>query len=259
MNCDKVRRHWSLYHDSEGDAQLHFQIGEHLTTCSTCQQWYAAQSRLESEITRRLRKREPTPELWDAVLAPVRRGVRRSRRWLVGALAAGLAAIIVAALLLKPMAKVEAHADLVRLAGTQHQRLASRTQTVDFRTVSDLGAEAYLRDAVPFPVRCPPRKDSGFTVRGVGVCAMADEPAAYLTGSVDDSPVSIFVLPRGSLVAFPAQDRALRNQPLVRSTDAQFASVLGVIDRNAVLVVGRTEPARLERVLNAYGSYPDHH
>jgi hypothetical protein len=34
--------------------------------------------------------------------------------------------------------------------------------------------------------------------------------------------------------------------------------VLGVVDQNAVLVVGQTDPARLERVLKAYGTYPDH-
>lgn len=35
--------------------------------------------------------------------------------------------------------------------------------------------------------------------------------------------------------------------------------VLGVIDKNAVLVIGQTEPERLEKVLSAYGTYPDHH
>lgn len=34
--------------------------------------------------------------------------------------------------------------------------------------------------------------------------------------------------------------------------------VLGVIDQNAVLVIGRTTPERLEKVLKAYGTYPEH-
>jgi hypothetical protein len=34
---------------------------------------------------------------------------------------------------------------------------------------------------------------------------------------------------------------------------------VSVIDRNVVLVIGRTEPGRLLRVLNAYGTYPETH
>jgi acetoacetate decarboxylase len=37
-----------------------------------------------------------------------------------------------------------------------------------------------------------------------------------------------------------------------------YAMVLREFDRNAIVVIGRTDPAALERVVNAYGSYPDH-
>ncbi len=258
MTCDEVRRHWNLFHDSEGDAPLHFQLGEHLAVCPSCEQWYAAQDRLETAIVRRLRDQRATPELWDAVLNRRRARPFGAHRWLAWSGAAGVAAMLVIGLLLYRVSSVRSDADLAQLGGARHEQLANGTQAIDFRTGSDLDAEAYLRKVVSFPVRCPPRKDSGFAVHGVGVCELADQPAAYLTGSVDDAPISIFVLARDSLDAFPRQDQALRGQRLIRSQRGQWATVLGVIDRNAVLVVGRTEPARLERVLNAYGTYPEH-
>src|SRR5262249_44757734 len=119
--------------------------------------------------------------------------------------------------------------------------------------------EDYLRKRVSFPVRCPPRKDAGFAVQGAGVCQLADQPAVYLSGRVDEARVSIFVLPRDSLAAFPHQRDALLKEKTHRCHDGQYAMVLGLTDKNAVLVIGQAVHARLEKVLNAYGTYPDHH
>src|SRR5262249_2484207 len=128
-----------------------------------------------------------------------------------------------------------------------------------FESRSDLEVEDYLRKRVSFSVRCPPRKDAGFAVEGAGVCKLGEQPAAYLSGHVDEAPVSIFVLDRDSLAAFPHEQGALLKEKTHRCQEGQFAMVLGVIDKNAVLVIGKTEPARLEKVLSAYGTYPDHH
>ncbi|MDA1229364.1 MAG: zf-HC2 domain-containing protein [Planctomycetota bacterium] len=50
MNCKETRRHWNLYYDSEGDAELHFQLNEHLEHCAECANWFDKQNRLESLI-----------------------------------------------------------------------------------------------------------------------------------------------------------------------------------------------------------------
>ena len=34
MTCTEARQQWNLYHDSEGDAELHFQVNEHLAMCA---------------------------------------------------------------------------------------------------------------------------------------------------------------------------------------------------------------------------------
>jgi anti-sigma factor RsiW len=260
MNCNEARQHWNLYHDSEGDAELHFQISEHLAMCPACAEWFCQQSRLESLLAEKLDSQAPTPELWNQVLA--RSGLIQpapTRRWLwFAGVAACAAMLLVAVFLTWNRFAAPPSPDLAKLTAAKHERLVAGEEIPQFESRSDLEVEGYLRKRVSFPVRCPPRKDAGFQVQGAGVCQLAEQPAAYLSGSVDDAAVSIFVLPRNSLAAFPHQQEALLKETMHRCQEGQYAMVLGVIDKNAVLVVGQTEPARLEKVLNAYGTYPDH-
>lgn len=260
MNCTEARQHWNLFHDSEGDAELHFRIGEHLATCPRCAEWFHQQSRLEELLVEKLAVQAPTPTLWAQVL--VGSGIVKrapARRWLLfGGLAACAAALMVA-LWGGSRSSFLRGGDIARMAADWHERLTVGDEPLRFRSQSDLDVDDYLRHAVSFPVRCPPRKDAGFAVQGAGTCQFKDEPAAYLAGQVDTTPVSIFVLPYKSLDAFPKQRDALRANEATRYREGTLAMVMGVIDKNAVLVVGHTQPERLERVLQAYGTYPDHH
>src|SRR6266851_7542874 len=100
MNCNEARQHWNLYHDSEGDAELHFQISEHLANCPDCAEWFSQQSRLESLVAEKLSSQSPTPELWNQVLT--RCGLIQpapARRWLWLAGVAACAAVFVVAVL----------------------------------------------------------------------------------------------------------------------------------------------------------------
>lgn len=258
MNCSEARQHWNLYHDSEGDVELHFRIEEHLGSCPDCAQWFQQQSRLEELLVEKLAARPPQAELWNGVL--VASGLVKpagTRRWVLFSGMAACAAAV--ALLVWSVSRSSAFAenDLVELTSRWHERLASGAEPLAFRSDSDLEVEDYLRRQVTFPVRCPPRKDAGFAVSGAGVCWLADQPAAYLAGHVDSTPISIFVMPRDSLTVFPEHRNARQGQ-LSRRRAGSLETVFGVIDRNAVLVVGRTDSATLERVLRAYGTYPDH-
>jgi anti-sigma factor RsiW len=261
MNCNEARQHWNLYHDSEGDAELHFQISEHLATCPDCAEWFSQQTRLEALLAEKLGSQPPTPELWNQVLSHC--GLTRpapARRWLWLTGVAACAAMLVVALLWTPNRwPVRPSPDLAKLTAARHQRLVDGEEAPELQSRSDLEVEDYLRKRVSFPVRCPPRKDAGFAVGGAGVCMLGEQPAAYLSGRVDKAPVSIFVLPRDSLTAFPHQQEALLTEKTHRCREGQYAMVLGVVDKNAVLVIGQTEPERLEKVLGAYGTYPDHH
>jgi anti-sigma factor RsiW len=258
MICNEVRQHWNLYYDSEGDAELHFQINEHLAICPDCAEWFKKQSRLESLLAEQLGSKPPTPEVWSHVLT--RCGLMQpapARRWLWFASVAACAAMVVVAMFWTlNRSSVPPSPDLAKLSAARHERLVAGEEIPQFESQSDLDVEHYLRKRVSFPVRCPPRKDAGFAVKGAGVCKLAEQPAAYLSGQVDDAPVSIFVLPRDSLAVFPHQHEALLKEKTHRCKEGQYAMVLGVIDNNAVLVIGQTEPERLEKVLKAYGTYP---
>lgn len=256
MNCEEARRHWNLYYDSEGDAEVFLQVNQHLERCPSCAEWFYKQSRLEDLIAQRLKSPQPDPELWEAVLVraglePPRASRRRFAFWGLGALAASL----LFAMLLWRSGATQAP-DLAHLTAEKHAQISSGVLPLEFASPSDLEVEDYLRRRVVFPVRCPPRKDTGFVVQGAGVSRLANEQAAYVWGWVDGKPVSVFILARGSLRQFPHQLDAVRREGIHRCHEGRHEMVMAEIDRNVVLVVGETDTDRLLRVLRAYGSYP---
>ncbi len=261
MNCHEVRRHWNLYHDSEGDQAVHFAINEHLAMCPACAQWFSEQSRLEHLVAEKIAARKATPDLWRRVLEKV--GLVRPSRVRSWLFFSGLAACFVLVLGLGAWYFVWRAAsgpseDLNVLTAQWHEKLASGGAVVQFRSDSDLEVEGFLRRKVEFPVRCPPRKDTGFAVHGAGVVELAELPVAYLTGQVDDEPVSILIMRKDNLEKFPAQFSALQGKKAHYSKEGSFGVAFAVIDRNTVVVVGRLTSERLLRVLYAYGTYPDH-
>lgn len=262
MNCEEIRRHWHLYHDSEGDAELHWSVSQHLESCPGCAEWYSKQSRFEDLLAEKLagasdeRMLDESP-LWQGVLAGA--GLVQpaaTRRWfLFGSLlacAAGLL-LLLGGSWLWPRSD---SASLSRLTADWHERLAQGELQPPFASGSDIEIEDYLLREVTFPVRCPPRQDSGFAVRGAGTCRVGDQAAAYVVGHVDDRPVSLFILSRDSLDAFPHQRAELTREAIHRCREGEQEMALAVIDRNLVLVVGQVPQDRLTRVLRAYGTYP---
>jgi anti-sigma factor RsiW len=260
MTCTEARQHWHLYHDCEGDARLHLEIEDHLAGCPACAEWFHFQSRLEDLVTEKLVEPPADPALWTRVLAGagLKHPTSTSRwSWFAGVAACAAAALLAIGGLSHFRTPAQA-ADLTQVSAQWHERLQSGQEPIQFASDSDEKVEAFLKGRVPFPVRCPPRKDAGFAVRGAGVCEIEGRPAAYLRGEVGATPVSILVLPRDSLDSFPAQLEAVRRRGIHHAPAGEYAMVLREFDRNAIVVVGRTDPAALERVVNAYGSYPDH-
>lgn len=264
MNCEDIRRHWHLYHDSEGDAEMHWSVSQHLENCAPCAEWFAKQSRFETLLAEKLLQ-SPGDEApgggppWAEIL--IAAGVARpapTRRWfLFSSLMACAAAImlLVGGSWLFWSGGGEPPS-LSRVTADWHERLAAGDVRAPFESQSDLEVEDYLLHEVSFPVRCPPRKDSGFAVRGAGTCRLGDQAAAYVVGHVDDQPVSLFILSRDSLPAFPHQRAELQREAIHRCREGDQEMALSVIDRNLVLVVGRVPQDRLTRVLRAYGTYP---
>lgn len=260
MNCDEARQHWDLYHDSEGDAELHWTIRQHLDHCAACAEWFAKQDRFEDLLSEKLRQTTCDPELWNGILrhAGVSRPATLSR-WLMFASIVTCAATLLLAVGLWWSMGSQIHTDgasLSQLSAALHERYATGQMATPLVSSSDAEVEAYLQREVSFPVRCPPRRDSGFAVRGAGTCQLANEPAAYVVGQVDEVPVSIFILSRSSLPAFPHQAEALQRESIHRCREGAQDMALSVVDGNLVLAVGKISPERLVRIVKAYGTYP---
>jgi len=259
MNCDEIRRHWSLYHDSEGDAELHWQISQHLERCIPCAEWFAKQSRFEDLLVGKLREPTEDGQVWSSVLAGAAlTRPKMARRWLLFILAACAATLLLAVFGPWRLGDIGERPDqsLSALTANWHERLSSGRLAIPFESSSDMEVEDYLRSEVTFPVRCPPRQDSGFAVQGAGTCQLGSQSAAFVVGHVDQTPVSIFILSRDSLPEFPHQQQALRAEAIHRCREGQHELALSVIDRNLVLVIGNVSQDRLLRVLRAYGTYP---
>jgi len=260
VNCSQARQHWHLFHDSEGDAELHLQINEHLDHCPECARWFTQQSALEEAITHSLTAgMEPTPAVWQKIeqqLLPPQPA--RSRRWLLFG-SAGLA--LAASLLIAISFGVwpSSAPDLASLSVALHDKLASGQENPKFASTSHLEIEEYLKQHVSFPVRCPPREDAGFQARGGGTCTLANDPVAYVVGHVDGEEVSLFILSRSSLKHFPEQLTQLQREGTLRQRQGNLDIVMTEFDQNLVLVVGKAHPDKLQRLLRAYGSYPHGH
>jgi len=264
MNCKQAKQHWHLFHDSEGDAELHHQINEHLAMCPGCARWYFQQSRLEDALEEKLRVGQPSKLMWDRIRAQcVDKQPAAAPGWLFTKRMFGLAAlIIVVGLVWYTFAlsgpDATAAPDLADLSVGLHDKLASGEEALKLYSQSPQEVEDYVRSRVTFPVRCPPRVDAGFQVAGGGICHFENDPVAYVVGDVDGQRVSVFIMARESLTNYPAQDAVLRRQGTLSDRRGNCGVVIGELNRNLVLVVGQVESSRLARVLKAYGSYPSH-
>lgn len=263
MNCQEARRYWDMFFDSEGDAELRFQLDEHLEKCVDCKEWFDKQCRLELLIEARLCNQtlaDPVPHVdWTNILMTA--GVTplmKSRSWLF--LGSGILAIAASVLVLIGLYGLPSGSDrspsLSHLSAEVHQRVAAGSLRPAFESQSDREVDEYLLNRVSFPVRCPPRKDSGFAVSGAGLCELSDQPAAYVAGTVDRHPVSIFVLPKECLEVFPRQRAELRSERFTACREGDTEIVFSIVDKNIVLVAGNVERTKLMRVLKSYGTYP---
>jgi anti-sigma factor RsiW len=259
MNCPEVRRHAMTDLDGAADPELRSRLDEHFQGCPACVAWFASQERLDRTIRDRLSAGRATPEMWDRILA--RAGVRprpprrRSRRLVLGGLLSAAAAVLLT-LLAGHWAEFRQRSELALDAAALHGRWLRGELSPELASNSDVEVDRYLKARVPFRVHCPPRTDVDFAVQGAGVCSVEGRPrAAYIVGRVGRSPVSILVLDRTSLEAFPHDRSRLRRGRRQRTEEGDYRMVSGVVADNVVVVVGAAPDEALEKLLNAYGTY----
>lgn len=260
MDCEQARAYWHLFHDSEGDAELHWQVNEHLQDCPACSRWFTRQTALEESIVHTLRGGdEATPQLWARLerrLQPP--AVTRSRRWMLfGSIGLAIAATLLVAIGVATWGRPAG--DLAAISVATHERLTRGGEVPGFVSDSHLDIERYLKRHVSFPVRCPPRDDAGFAARAAGTTRISANPAAYVIGQVDGTDVSLLILSRDSLKRFPGERSRMRRSGAHHSWHGGVEVVMTEFDQNLVMAVGRAPPDRLRKLLRAYGSYAHGH
>jgi len=257
MNCLEARRHWHLFHDSEGDAELHLQINSHLSQCKDCARWYSQQSAVEEAVTRTLcTGLEPTADMWRRIEQSIRpsRAIA-NRGWvLFGSTALALAAAVLVMVGLN--AKSPMPNELATLSADWHGKFSDGGVTPAYVSTSHLEIEDYLKKHVSFPVRCPPREDAGFQAVGGGTCQLANNPVAYVVGRVDGKDVTLFILSRESIAQFSDSIGKLRPAAPRHVKHGDLDIVMTEFDQNLVVVVGKVTADKLRQLLRAYGSYP---
>jgi len=263
MNCEEARRHWEIYYDSEGDSELYLAINDHLSECHDCARWFFQQAQFEETISSKLATGPATVDLWQRVLTDSGIDQREaSKSWMFFSSCLALAASLLVLAVSWSSIVGDKHANqhdvhLSSLTAVAHEEFTNQRKRIDFTSRSDLEVEEYLKSRVPFPVRCPPREDAGFSVRGGGVCKLGIEAVAYVVGEVEDGTASIFILPEESLQRFSHERKVLSREQFHHCREGKFDMVLAKIDRNLVVVIGQASPQQLERVVRAYGTYPE--
>jgi hypothetical protein len=262
MNCTEARKTWMLYLDSEGDPQSHLQVSQHLGRCPACAEWFARQQQLEDAVRDRLAAGNNTAALWDRVLGKAgllsrpRFGSRR--RLGMGGLVAASAVLLVA-FLGWPWGHQPPPSDVPELAqdaAELHKRWLDGQFQPDFASMSELDVDRYFKANAPFKVHCPPRSNVNFSVQGAAVRSLRDRhKAGFIVGRVGTTPVSILVLDRSSLAAFPHDQARLAGGGRHRCQEGGYQMASAVLADNVVVVIGNTRPETLETLLDAYGSY----
>jgi hypothetical protein len=226
--------------------------------CPACAEWFAQQERFERTLGNHLAAGQATPELWERVLR--RAGISqaepgRRRRFIFGGMLAAAAVLVTLAGTIWMSGRSESP-HLSRRAADLHEQLLQGQLQPEFVSTSDQEVDRYLKKRVPFRVHCPPRTDVQFAVKGAGVCLIKDQQqAAYIVGQVEGDRVSILVLDRASLAAFPHEKAHLQGGQRHRCREGDYQMVSGVVADNVVLVIGGARPEALEKLLTAYGSY----
>lgn len=261
MRCHEVRKLFPLYYDSEGDAEMHLRIGDHVGQCSQCKDAFERQAHLEDALVGVLATGEPSPEMWERIERRTVEMTRPRKRFVIllrrpGPLVALAAGVLVMLLAWRLTSSDHSGRHLSQLAGAAHQLYVSGGWQADVQSESMEELEQALRSRAGFAVRCPPQGQAGFRLKGGGVCRLGNHQAVHIVGDVQGRAVSMIVLPGTSLQAFPHMRLHLPAEGQThRCCEGRYEMVASRLHGHLVVVLGEINPDVLESILLGYGSH----
>ncbi len=269
MRCHEVRKLFPLYYDSEGDAEMQLQIGDHLGLCPQCKEAFERQARYEDALVAVLAvfpsgggrfpsgggHGEPSPEMWERIEHRTLEMKRPRKRFAFFQLRPGRLLALAGGLLLTLLVWQLAgngHSDvqLSQLASAAHQRYVNGDWQADVQSESVEELEQALRSRAGFAVRCPPQGQAGFRLKGGGMCQLGSHQAVHFVGDVRGRAVSMIVLPGKCLQAFPhMRQHLLAEGQTHRCCEGRYEMVASRVHGHLVVVLGEINPDDPESIL----------
>lgn len=243
MKCNDVLGFLSPYLDSELDRDTTWRIAGHLQACPSCRERFEREARLERAIAERLKAAEgDESEVFDRVLARVLAGRSRRRRWMLPAVAAclALASLLAWGVLGSWPAREESARAGPLVAKLLDSALSDHREFVSGRIGPDgtwVQARAHLEEALgqPLPALA---SDSLWRIEGLRLCRLGTWKTAFVMGRRGDDPVSLFLLPPGSV---PADlEREAARTPCFHLEEG-LCGVLALRERWVTVAVGGCE------------------
>ena len=247
MKCPESRKLVRLYLDSELDAKVTQEVGQHLESCAECAGIFAAEERIENRVVEILRRGRRSASIWESVEAkikPPRRFAGFGLRW---AVAGGVALALVTTVIVW---RVSRPLDLAAAVEHCHNAYVQRLTSPEFTgSVPDEIARQFgdRLDVAAFSFRPASAK---FSAQGARYCHVGDVPVALILGNFQGKPVSLIVLKRSELEHFPKTKRRLESgDPIVCGRAGRFQFASRLINGHVVCIVGDTPRPELEELL----------
>lgn len=197
MRCEDARKYLSPYLDSELDPKTSFDIAQHLEKCDACRARFEAEKELESRLVDNLKKPQAGDETaWAKAIDALPRR-RRWARWILPAVAAGIAAGLILAL-------IPRH-DLLDELKHDYDKLAAGQSPLDLESSDPAAVERFFGDKMGLAVR--PTSPPSMKLMGARKCSLRGTPTAFMAYRCGDRWVSAAVFDGAHLDRFP-KDRA---------------------------------------------------
>ncbi len=193
MNCDKFKE-W-LINQEQYDQKISQAAKDHTVECVACRKLYTADSMVEDQLIKGLKKVDPPDKLFEKIEMNINSEARRnSNRNLWGAwkkIAIPMAAAAMLLFFLNPFGtEFKSLEEISKMAVNDH--LSKPLMTFSAGEVVDV--PAWFENKVRFKVVLPDVKVQGLKFTGGRKCHLGKNDVAYLFYEKDGKRVSLFIV-----------------------------------------------------------------